>query len=197
MLHSIDPSGSAISLSPAEFRGLVRGVLESGHAIVSLGELLASPAPNTVALTFDDGLASLAEVALPLLREQGASATLFLTTGYVGRDNHWPSQPSSAPRLPMLDWDGVETLYTASWDIEAHSVSHPDLRELSPDQLAEELEAPQAEIEQRLGRMPRAFAYPYGLLNTRVVEAVGARYESAVTTRMGLEPVLCKADSRG
>ncbi len=184
MLHSIDPSGSAISLTVNELRGLVGGVLRSGHTIVSLRELLAEPTRNAIALTFDDGLASLAEVAAPLLSEQGASATLFLTTGYVGRDNHWPSQPASAPRLAMLDWDGVESLQTAGWDIEAHTHSHPDLRALSTDELAEELEGPQREIEQHLGRAPRAFAYPYGLLDTRVVDAVGARYPCAVTTRM-------------
>ncbi len=184
MLHSVDSSGSEISLAPAELLALVRGIRTSGHAIVPLGELLAQATRDAVALTFDDGLASLAEVAQPLLSEEGAAATLFLTTGYVGRDNHWPSQPRSAPRLPMLDWDGVEALHSAGWEIEAHTHSHPDLRELGSNELAEELEAPQRELERRLGRTPRAFAYPYGLLDARVVDAVATRYECAVTTRM-------------
>lgn len=188
MLHSIDSSGSAISLTPDELRCLVAGVLRSGHAIVSLRELLETPTRDTIALTFDDGVASLADLAAPILSEHGVAATLFLTTGYVGRDNHWPSQPASAPRLPMLGWDGVESLHAAGWQIEAHSVTHPDLRTLSPDALAEELDSPKREIEQRLGRLPRSFAYPYGLLDERVVEAVGQRYECAVTTRMASLP---------
>ena len=184
MLHSVDSSGSAISLTAAELRGLVRGILQSDHAIISLADLLAEPARDAVALTFDDGFASLAELAEPVLTEHGASATLFLTTGYVGRDNYWPSQPAGAPRLRMLDWDGVATLHSAGWDIEAHTKTHPDLRALAPDEMAEELEAPKLEIEQRLGRRARAFAYPYGLLDSRVVDAVGGHYACAVTTRM-------------
>ena len=137
MLHSVDSSGSPISLTPDELRRLVGGVLRSGHAIVSLRELLAGPTRDAIALTFDDGVASLAEVAAPLLSEQGVAATLFLTTGYVGRTNQWPSQPPSAPRLPMLDWDGVESLHAAGWQIEAHTKTHPDLRTISPDALAE------------------------------------------------------------
>lgn len=188
MLHSIDASGSAISLTPGELRGLVSGVLRSGHAIVSLRDLLEGRERDAIALTFDDGVASLAEIAAPLLSEQGVAATLFLTTGYVGRDNQWPSQPASAPCFPMLSWDGVESLHAAGWPIEAHTKTHADLRTLSPDALAEELDAPKQEIAQRLGRQPRAFAYPYGLLDARVVQAVGERYACAVTTRMAALP---------
>ena len=188
MLHSIDSSGSAISLAVSELRGLLALIRSSGHSIVSLRELLESSARDTVALTFDDGMASLAAQAAPLLSAEGATATLFLTTGYVGRDNHWPSQPASAPRLPMLGWDEVESLHAAGWAIEAHSLTHPDLRSLSDDELAEQLEAPQREIARRLGRSPRAFAYPYGLHDRRVVEAVAHYYASAFTTRMAALP---------
>ena len=188
MLHSVDSSGSAISLAAAELRGLLDLVRASGHRIGTLREVLESPARDTIALTFDDGMASLASEAAPLLSAEGATATLFLTTGYVGRDNHWPSQPTSAPRLPMLGWDQVEALHAAGWAIEAHSLSHPDLRTLSDDALAEQLEAPQREIARRLGRSPNAFAYPYGLLDQRVVDAVGQHYRDAFTTRMAVLP---------
>jgi peptidoglycan/xylan/chitin deacetylase (PgdA/CDA1 family) len=188
MLHSVDSSGSAISLAAPELRGLLDLIRSSGHSIVSLRELLETSAPDTVALTFDDGMASLAAEAAPMLSAEGVSATLFLTTGYVGRDNHWPSQPPSAPRLPMLDWGQVESLQAAGWAIEAHSLTHPDLRTLSDDELAEQLEAPRREIGQRLGRAPSAFAYPYGLLDQRVVDAVAQHYATALTTRMATLP---------
>ncbi len=55
-----------------ELRGLVRGIRQSGHAIVSLADLLTEPTRDAVALTFDDGFASLARLAEPILTEYGA-----------------------------------------------------------------------------------------------------------------------------
>ena len=40
-------------------------------------------------LTFDDGYASLAQYAYPVLAELGFTATTFLITDYVGANNTW------------------------------------------------------------------------------------------------------------
>jgi hypothetical protein len=63
--HGVDASGSVLALAPTTLRGLIAGIRAASHEIVPLRELLASPAANRVAL-FDDGLASVAENALPL-----------------------------------------------------------------------------------------------------------------------------------
>ncbi len=187
--HGVDDSGSVLSTAPAVFRRLVEGILASGHRVVSLAALLEDPADDDrVALTFDDGFASLAEAARPVLASLGVPATLFLTTGYVGRDNRWPSQPDWAPRFPLLDWAGVEALAASGWAIEAHTVSHPDLRTLPDSALDGELEGCAETLEQRLGRRPALFAYPYGYLDARVAERVSARFRFAVTTRMAALP---------
>jgi peptidoglycan/xylan/chitin deacetylase (PgdA/CDA1 family) len=182
--HAVEPRESLLALTPEGLRGLVLGIRASGHAIVPLAELLASPAPDRVALTFDDGLASVAEHALPLLRELEAPATLYLTTGYVGRDNGWPGQPPGIARLPMLDWDGVEALVRAGWAIEAHSVNHPDLRTCSEAEREDEVAGSCEAIERRLGTRPRSFAYPYGYLDPAVVACAGRHVACAVTTRL-------------
>jgi peptidoglycan/xylan/chitin deacetylase (PgdA/CDA1 family) len=185
MLHGIDDARSVLSVSAAELMGLIRGIQASGHSLVSLGRLLSEPdVPDRVALTFDDGFASVAEVAAPILRRAGAPATLFLTTGRVGRDNRWASQPRSAPGARLLTWAQVEELSRAGWEVEAHSRTHPDLRGLGEAELEDEVGEPQREIERRIGRRPEIFAYPYGRLDERVVAAVRRRYRWAVTTRM-------------
>jgi peptidoglycan/xylan/chitin deacetylase (PgdA/CDA1 family) len=184
MLHGIDESGSVLSLRPAELESLLTAIRRSGHALVPLAELLDDSATKPAfALSFDDGFASLSAAA-PLLRDAGARPTLFLTTGYVGRTNRWPSQPASAPCFEMLRWDQVERLHGEGWDIEAHSATHPDLRGTSDGELAEELGAPREELARRLGRAPRFLAYPYGFHDERVVRATAALYEAGFGTSM-------------
>lgn len=184
MLHGVDDSESVVSVRAPQLATLLDAIERSGHAIVPLSRWLAAPGPRQVALTFDDGFASVGEAAAPLLAERGAPATLFLTTGFVGGDSRWPSLPPGAAVFPMLDWDGVERLHAAGWEIEAHTATHPDLRSCTDAQLADELDASADEIGRRLGRRPRGFAYPYGYFDERVVAAARERFDWAVTARM-------------
>jgi peptidoglycan/xylan/chitin deacetylase (PgdA/CDA1 family) len=187
--HSVDPSGSVLSIAPAELRSLVLSIRRSGHRIVDLAQMLASPAtPRRIALTFDDGVASLHEHALPLLADLDAPATLFLTTGWLGRDNRWPGMPADAPHMTMLDWEQVRALRSAGWSIQAHTVNHPDLRALGDGEIDRELEDCDSEIEGRLGVRPDVFAYPYGLGVAGVAARARRRYRHAVTAAMGTLP---------
>lgn len=45
--------------------------------------------PRAVCITFDDGYRSVHDLALPILKEFGLPATVFVTTGYVGGGNMW------------------------------------------------------------------------------------------------------------
>ncbi len=184
--HSVDDSGSVLSIAPEQLRSLVRAIRASGHRIVGLRELLESPGePSRIALSFDDGLRSLHRHALSVLREEGVPATLFLIGDYVGRDNRWPSQPESVPTMEMMSWEEVEDLVDAGWSIEAHTATHPDLRRLSDEAIREELERGDEALVRRLGRRPELFAYPYGTHDARVRELVAKRYRYAVTADMG------------
>ena len=182
--HGVDAGGSVLSLAPETLRGLLAGIREAGHAIVPLRELLASSQPNRVALSFDDGLASVAENALPVLREAGAVATLFLTTGHVGGHNDWPGQPSWAPRLPMLGWAQVEQLRAAGWEIQSHGVRHLDLRALPDDALEAELRGACDEIERRVGQRPDQIAFPYGYFDARVLRSAQRHHAHCFTTEL-------------
>lgn len=183
MFHSIDPSGSVLSMTSDEFDSLLGAIRASGHSIVPLEALLSrARGDNAVALTFDDGMACLPEVAAPVLSRHAAPATLFLTTGYVGRTNRWPSQAAEAPAMPLMDWDGVRSLSAAGWSIQAHTVSHPDLRQSSDADLTRELADPIEAIADGVGIRPTQFAYPYGYLDARVAAATTRHYKLAVTT---------------
>lgn len=45
--------------------------------------------PRAVCITFDDGYRSVHDLALPVLREFGLPATVFVTSGFVGEGNMW------------------------------------------------------------------------------------------------------------
>ena len=194
MLHSIDDSGSAISMTADELRSLLRSIAKSGHRVVPLETLLAEPSKHrAVALTFDDGAANLAEVAAPILSEWQAPATVFLTTGRIGGNNQWPGQSQEVPELDMLTWDGARSLVSAGWKVGSHTVSHPDLRLLDDSALEEELLRSKDIIRKELGSDPEGFAYPYGYFDRRVMDFVKAHYRYAVTTVMA--PVCHRPDS--
>lgn len=152
--------------------------------VLSLDKLLSPTTTCGVAITFDDGMVSLFESALPILREHGVPAHLFLTTGAVGGDNAWPGQPPHAAHYQMLTWQQVEALYNAGIAIEAHTAHHLDLRKLSREQVHEEMSLADEVIERYIGRRPAYFAYPYGYHSPAVCAVAQQRYAASFTTKL-------------
>ncbi len=186
MFHGVDDSGSVLSVTAEQLDSLLSAIKRSGHAIVSLEDMLESrPEQRLVTLTFDDAFLSVFDAARPVIEAHGATATVFVTTGYVGKDNRWPTQPADAPVNPIMSWEQVRALHDAGWSMHAHSVSHPDLRRLDDEQLDRELSEPRQALKQQLGITSNAMAYPYGYYDRRVASAARRYYEFAVTTNMG------------
>lgn len=179
--HSVDDSGSVISFSPSTFAALIEAVGRR-HAIVDLDALLDGG--DGVAITFDDGMRSVFQHALPVLETHGVPAHLFLTTNTVGRPTPWPDPPADIPAFPMLGWHEVEALARGGIRIENHTTSHPDLRATSDADITTELDHADAIIEERLGRRPKYFAYPFGYYDDRTRDLVRHRYRASVTTEL-------------
>ena len=109
-----------------------------------------------VALTFDDGLADNRTALLPLLREEGVPATVFVATSFVGGRHPDP------PHAPMLGADDIVELAAAGIEIGGHSHSHRDLTTLSFDAVRDDLSRSLQILGDLLGGRPRAMAYPFG-----------------------------------
>lgn len=180
--HSIDSSNSVLSYPPTGFAGFIRALVESSLPVCDLDTLLHPGTRRGVALTFDDGMASVFSQALPVLKEHGACAHLFLTTSSVGRDNRWRGQSRNAPEFEMLDWGQIEACQAGGMHIENHTATHPDLLNLSEEAIEAECTAADEIIESRLGRRPAYFAYPYGRTDSRVARITEKRYRGCVTT---------------
>jgi peptidoglycan/xylan/chitin deacetylase (PgdA/CDA1 family) len=184
--HSIDDSGSPISMPPATFERHAEWLASGVVRVAGLDELATlDDDRDAVALTFDDGFESVATYAAPVLRRHGLPATLFIVTGHVGGNNAWGGR--AAPGIPvmrLLDWPAITALVEKGWTLGAHSQTHPDLTKLAPADVRREIEGSLNEIEERTGVRPRCFAYPYGRVNESVAETASAVCERAYTTSM-------------
>lgn len=184
--HSVDSSGSPISMAPGTFRRHVEWLASGCVRVVGVDQIFGLPDESSgIALTFDDGFANFATEAAPLLRAYGLPVTLFVVTGHVGRDNRWGGQGDPGiPVLPMLDWDDLGRLREAGITLGAHTRTHPRLTRLDLPMLEHELASAADDMERRLGQPPEGLAYPYGVVDDRVARATAARYRWACTTEL-------------
>jgi len=189
--HSIDDSGSAISIAPALFRQQMAHLAEHGWQTLTLSEatrLLASgkpTPPGTVVLTFDDGFENVYTEAFPVLERYGFHATVFLITDFCGGviDGYGPS--AATGRLPVMDWPAVAEMHTYGVEFGAHTLTHPNLTRLSPQAAEHEMLTSKTVIQNRLGAVVDTFAYPYGCFNGAVKTIARRHFLSAVSTRLG------------
>lgn len=190
--HSLDDSGSPISVSPAVFAQHAAW-LRAGHVqVTTIPELLALPSSaDAVAITFDDGFANFTSEAASRL--SGLPVTLFVVSDYAGRTNSWGGRETpGVPTLPLLDWPALGHLAESGVTLGAHTRTHPDLATLSPGQVDDELEGCAERMRAETGVRPLQFAYPFGSTTRDVVERAGRHFPLCVTTELralaGVEP---------
>jgi len=184
--HSIDETGSPISVSPDAFRAHHRWLTGGSIQTRSLADLATRPddGHHAVAITFDDGAANIRE-PIELLLDAGITPTVFVVTNHVGRTNAWGGRDQPAiPRLQLLTWDELGDLSRRGVAIEAHSRTHPSLTALSSTQLDDELGGCSDDLRKHLGVRATAVAYPYGHLNPAVVTCAATWFSHGVTTEM-------------
>lgn len=189
--HSIDPSGSPISISEGEFRGHIRWMASRAVQVVPLEWIhKVPPERDAVAITFDDGFQNFADVAWPLLKHHDLPVTLFVVSERAGTDNDWgPGGRKGIPKLPLARWDALKRMVDHGLALGSHSRTHPHLTALEGARLAEEIAGSADDIERQSGVRPKAFCYPFGDVNDRAAELVKQHYEAACTTELAVLPV--------
>lgn len=197
--HSLDESGSVISLAPALFRRQMEALRAWGYQGLSLKELLdaweggASLPPRPVVLTFDDAFGNFADHAAPVLRRLGFRATVFAVAGYCGGRNDWPTQPPVIPRMALLSLSDLRALADQGFEVGAHTMTHPVLPALSRTEAGWEIAAARTTLEDGLGHAVTTFAYPYGQSSPAIRAAVADHYRAACGVRLA---VACRSHDR-
>ncbi|MFJ9340181.1 polysaccharide deacetylase family protein [Streptomyces sp. NPDC101733] len=190
MYHSVteftdpaeDPYG--ITVTPRALETQLLWLRSRGLRGVSVGELLRERAAGRgrglVGLSFDDGYTDFLTTALPLLRRHHCTATLFVLPGRLGVDNVWDPL---GPRKPLLTAEGIREVAAAGQEIGSHGLLHQDLTTTPDDVLQQELRGSRDLLRELTATLPAGFCYPYGHLDTRVVEAArtaGYAYACAI-----------------
>lgn len=136
-----------------------------------------SDADELFVLTFDDGFEDVYSNAFPLMTERRIPFTLYLTTGPIETGSPLdPRYPAAAP----LTWDQVkEMLDSGLATIGAHTHTHPDLRYLPREEIAEELNGSNRLILERTGVAPKHFTYPWGWWSETAESLVRETYLSS------------------
>jgi len=151
------------------FARQMTALARAGWKTLSLAQFTPHAARRTFLLTFDDGYASLAEHAYPVLADLGFTATTFLITDYVGRTNTWDVRYTWS-RLAHLSWAEVEHWQARGFEFASHGATHRRLTWLDDAAVAAELQGSRSVLTARLGSdAGQAIAYPFGALDDRIV----------------------------
>ena len=169
--HDVPPSGAA------QFEAQLQCYARYFDPVTEqdLRDLLAGRARSRrpgLLITFDDGLRSCAEVAVPLLEKYGFTGWFFVPAGLP--DLPAEDQPAAAkdagivhypeygdPRV-FMTWDQIRTL-SQKHVVGCHTMTHTWLRSgLPPDVLEREIVDAGRVLSERLGAPARAFCWVGG-----------------------------------
>jgi peptidoglycan/xylan/chitin deacetylase (PgdA/CDA1 family) len=177
--RSPDRAGVGLSVLPEAFVAQMNYLKDNGYNTITMRDLdrallsEGSLPPKPVALTFDDGYVDFETVAAPTLRDLGMTATNYVPTMLVGRNNY-------------MSWSQIEELDAEGFEIAAHSQFHVDVSKVSAARAAIEIFGAKSDLENHLGHEVVDWAYPYGGFSYRTVQLVNnAGYWSGVSTRQG------------
>lgn len=178
--------------STAVFEAQLRFLKANGYSSLTVDQavVLLSRSPKTdarhVVITFDDGYQDFYTAAIPLLQKYGFTATVFLPTAYI-------NEPRRAfKQVACLTWSEVRELHACGIVFGGHTVTHPQLTNLTRQQIREELVRSKAQIEDHLGYPVRSFSYPFRFpeTNTRFISFLQdtlevSGYSNGVSTIVG------------
>ena len=182
-----DKPKDSLAIKPADFEAQLQILKDNGISVISMQDFLAwrrgeksIPAKSAI-ISIDDGYNSGYSVAWPILKKFGYPFTMFIYTDYV------KGGPKSGGQ--SVSWEQLAEMRDAGVDIQSHTVTHSSLSakkgktdEQYREFLKNEIAGSKELLERQLGIPVKAIAYPYGLHNEAVREAVKqAGYEAAFT----------------
>lgn len=157
MYHMIgSEKGNDAIMSADNLRWQLEYLRDNGYHPITMQELCdyvtkQAPLPSKpVCLTFDDGYEDNYTIVYPMMKEFGFPWTVFVITGDVGRPNR-------------MTWEQLnEMADSRAVTIASHTVTHPRLHNLPPEEVRREIDGAQQALKEHLGIDNPWIAYPYG-----------------------------------
>jgi peptidoglycan/xylan/chitin deacetylase (PgdA/CDA1 family) len=162
------------------FAAEMQALRRAGYHAITLRQAFdawqdGGPLPRKpVVVSFDDGYLSQYRFARPVLRRLGWPGVLNLELRNLGKGG--------------LSEHQVHVLLANGWELDSHTLTHPDLTTVPDAQLRAELAGSRRELRRRFGAsVAEFFCYPSGRYDERVLAAVrAAGYRGATTVDEGL-----------
>lgn len=184
MYHVVGPTppGAALPglyVSRTDFASQLRWLARTGYHAVTLDAVdrywrgVARLPSRPIVLSFDDGYREQFTIAEPLLRSHHWPGVLNLEYAQLVHES------LTGPMVRRMLVDG--------WELDSHTMTHPDLTTVGATALRWELVRSRELLRRRFGVPVHFFCYPMGKFDARVVRAVrAAGYWGATTIHMGL-----------
>lgn len=164
-----------------EFADQMQALAGAGYVAVTQQEVWdawhrGGPLPRRpVVVSIDDGYRSNYLYARPVLRRLGWPAVLNLKVGNLREPEYG------------VNTGQVRELIADGWEIDSHTIDHPDLTTVDAATLTREVAQSRRELQDRFGVPVNFFCYPAGRYDDAVVAAVDAAgYLGATTVNPGL-----------
>lgn len=170
-----EPEEGDYVLPPALFEAQMRRLAALGRAVLPLEALAGDAGPaRSVVLTFDDGCASDAALAAPLLRSLGMTAAFFVNPARCGLEGR-------------CSWDTLRALDKDGFRIGSHGLDHTLFDALDDGALRRQVAESRRWLESELGRPVDALSLPGGSGGARAVRfAREAGYRFVLGSRPGV-----------
>jgi peptidoglycan/xylan/chitin deacetylase (PgdA/CDA1 family) len=189
--HFLEDCDSLLCIPPGVFDQQMKYLKDNGYTTVTMEDLLSfllyrqALPKRSLMITIDDGYRSAYDVAYPILKRYGFTATLFIYTDYVGVSGK------------AITWDQLKEMNGDGFQIGSHTISHSDLTmkkegEGEKDYLArikKELFDSKQIIDMKLAQDTIAIAFPFGRYDESILSlAEEAGYELGFSVEGGGNP---------
>ena len=183
--HSVQPTHrDRFTVTTQQLDAQLSYLVRLGFGFICVHDLLSDiPLPRRpLLITFDDGYVDNLHHAQPVLRRHGAKATIFIVTGYAGDRARWHDD------APLLSPEQLRELDPKIIELALHSHSHRAFRELSLDEIENDVKNNIDFFQYHGIAFAPALAYPYGSRPVRAMPELARRLGSlgiALALRVG------------
>ena len=182
---------SPLCVTAKAFEQQIKYLKEHGYRVITMAELFGflqyrhGIPGRSVVITFDDGYRSFYDIARPVLKKYGYTATLFVYTDFIGHSGN------------TLTWDQLKQIKAEGFEIGSHGVSHTDLTKRRADEdvhtyvdrIKRELSLSKKIIDEKLDQDTTYFAFPFGSYDPRIVHWMEqAGYKIGLSAKKGSNP---------
>lgn len=156
--------------SRAAFARQLDVIVRCAKPIPTTVELPLNGASHYIAVTFDDGFENVIENALPELEKRKIPSTLFIIADDLGKFPHWLRDPSERKQHgKLMSVDQLRKVPSELVSIGSHTMTHPVLPLLGPQEARLELSGSRTKLERLLNRGVELFSFPQGAFNQDLV----------------------------